>query len=113
MDARARSLHLFVSFAGDEDNISRPGPLNGNSDRLAAVGLDGERGLGALQPGKRIIDDRHRVLAPGIVGSEDNVIAAPPRGFAHQRALGAIAIAATAKDGDHLASALRDEFAGE
>ena len=40
-------------------------------------------------------------------------IAAAPGGFAHQRTLGTIAIAAAAEDGDHLAAAARNEFAGE
>ena len=92
-----------------------PGPavLDRERNRLGAVGLDGERRLAALQSGQRVVDDRHRVLAARIVGGEDDEIAAAPGGFAHQRALGAIAIAAAAEDGDHLAAAAGNEFAGK
>ena len=60
-----------------------------------------------LQPHQRVVDDRERILAARIVGGEHHEIAAPPRRFAHQRTLGAIAIAAAAEHRQRLSPSLR------
>ena len=47
-----------------------------------------------------LVDDRRRVLAARVVRGDDHDVAQPRRHHAHQRPLGAIAIAAAAEDGD-------------
>ena len=58
---------------------------------------------GFLQSNHSIVHDRQRIFRTRIVGSEHDEVAALPRRLAHQRTLGAIAIAAAAEKCDDLA----------
>ena len=65
------------------------------------------------KPDHGIIDDGQRIFTARIVGSQHHEIAAPARGFAHQRTLGAIAVAAASENRNYsaLASGLLHKFA--
>ena len=64
----------------------------------APVGLDHPRGRS--MPGQDLGDDRVRILAARVVGRDDHAVGELLGHRAHQRALGAIAVAAAAEDDD-------------
>src|SRR5262249_11817371 len=68
---------------------------------------------GTLQADHGVVDDGKRVFATGIVGGKDDEITASARSFAHKRPLGAVAISAAAKHGDHAPAAWLRKFARE
>src|SRR5579872_1452716 len=87
-------LHLLVSFARDQDNIPGAGLVNRQCDGLMAVRLQRVARAGALQSGKRVVDDDERIFTAGIIAGQDHEVAAAAGGLAHQRTLAAVAIAA-------------------
>ena len=113
MRSLARDLHLLVPLARKQHDISGTRLCDRQRDGFAAVGFDAVLHAGPLQAHQRIIDDRSRILAARIVGGEHHKIAAAPGGLAHQRALGAIAIAAATehRHDSRRSSAARDELA--
>ena len=56
-----------------------------------------------LQSNDSIVHDGQRIFGTRVVGSKNDEVAALSRSLAHQRTLGAIAIAAAAKQRDDLA----------
>ena len=99
MRSFARDLHLLVSLAGEQHDVSGARFADGQRNRFAAVDFDGVFHAGLLQTHQRVVDDGARIFAARIVGSEHDEIAASSRGLAHQRTLGAIAIAAATEHG--------------
>ena len=66
------------------------------------------RALGRHQPALDVLDDRRRILGPRVVRGQDHQVAEARRHGAHQRTLGAVAIAAAA---EHRDDALRRQRA--
>src|SRR5438128_1652272 len=95
-------LHLFVSFAGDEDNVTRLRYLTGKLDSALAVWLDGEfcARLCPSQPYQGIMDDAQRIFAPRVVRSQDDEVAARRGRFRHERTLQAVTVTATPEERD-------------
>ena len=88
-------LSLLVAFAGDDDDVPLPGPLERGCDRRLAVGLDLRI---AGHPGDDLVDDRLRVLAPRVVGRDDRRVGEAGGDVAHERPLAPVAVAAAAED---------------
>ena len=84
---------------------------NRQFDRVTTVWFDDHVRRGPTQAGKHLVDNRHGILAPRIIRSKDNDVAACARRLAHQRTLGAITIAATAEHGNDPAASLADKRA--
>ena len=63
----------------------------------------------AAHAGLDLGDDAPRVLGARVVGGEDDEVAAPCGGLAHERPLAAVAVAAAAEDGDQAARRERPE----
>ena len=66
-------------------------------DGRGAVGLDV---LVAGHAGEDLLDDRGRLLAARVVGRDDRAVGEAAHDLAHQRALGAVAVAAAAEDAE-------------
>jgi hypothetical protein len=85
-----------MTFAGDYQHVASAQVAHRRPDRLGAV-------ADLLGAGCRRQDrgaDRRGVLAAGIVVGDDDAIGLLGRDPAHQRALGAVAVAAAADDAD-------------
>ena len=111
----ARDLHLLVAFAREQHDVAGARFRDRQRNRFAAVDFHAVFHAGPLQAHQRVIDDGPRIFAARIVGSEHDEIAASPRRLAHQRTLGAIAIAAATEHRQHSRrpAAARDELAGQ
>ena len=93
-------LSFFVSFAGQEHQVTRPRFGNGQGDGAVAIGLDEDFGWGLLEPRQHLFDDGQRVFSPRIIRSKYNHVAAFSSRLPHERALGTITIATAAEHGD-------------
>ncbi|UWN48962.1 hypothetical protein ASALC70_01153 [Alcanivorax sp. ALC70] len=89
----AHFLVILVALAGHQHHVARPGAGHRPLHRRPAVQLHGHRGRvgGAVQHG---VDDRLRILAPGVVAGQDQPVGAGFRGGRHQRAFAAVPVAA-------------------
>src|SRR3954454_16288317 len=90
-------LALFVALARDHEHVAGLGHVDRLLDRRAAVDLDLDAARAALEDR---VDDRVRVLAAGVVGGDERDVRTLARDRAHERALGAVAVAAGAEDDD-------------
>src|SRR3954452_18298543 len=90
-------LALLVALAGDHEDVAGLGHLDRLLDRGAAVDLDLDARLAALEDR---FDDRARVLVARVVGGDDRDVGPLAGDRAHERALGAVAVAAGAEDDD-------------
>src|SRR5271157_321842 len=93
-------LMLLVSLARNQYDVSCLGFMNRQFDGAATVGLQRIADASALQPGQRVVHDGDRVLAARIVAGEHDEIAAATGSFAHERPLGAIAVATATEHGN-------------
>jgi len=92
-------LSLLVALARDDDDVARPGELDGALDRRAPVddGLD----AGAVaDPLEDLRDDRLWILGARIVGRDDHRVGQARGDLPHQRPLAAITVAAAAERAD-------------
>ena len=89
-------MSAVVRFAPPK-NVAWPSLANRDRNRLATVDLHAVLHTSFLQSHYRIIDNRQRVFATRIIRSQHYEVAAPPRGFAHQRTLLPVAIPAASK----------------
>ena len=80
-----------------------PGPasLDARCDGGGAVRFDHVRRIGAAQAHQRVVHDGERILRARIVAGEHHEVAQLAGGLPHQRALGAVAVAAAAEQRDH------------
>ncbi len=90
----------LVALAGQQHDVAGPRLVESALDRNRAVGLNQVLRIGLLQAHHRIVDSPQRVFTARVVAGEHDNIARAPGRLAHQRALGAVAVAATAKQGD-------------
>ena len=93
-----RDLMLFVALACNENDIACLGFMNGQLDRFPAVWLQSEANFSALQSGKSVVHDGDGVFAAGVVAGKDDEVATASCGLTHQRALGAVAVAAASEN---------------
>ena len=87
-----------------QDDIVRLCGSESEADGGCAVGLDGVADAGGLEAGLDFGEDGERIFGAGIVAGGDDEVASLARGLAHLGALGAVAIAAAAKEGDDAAT---------
>jgi len=95
----------WVTCTRDDWNAPRAGTVTGVGD--AAIG-DREGPAPRLAGGREhaapnLVDDAVRILGPRVVGGQHHEVAEPRRHRPHQRALGAVPIAAAAEDADETA----------
>src|SRR5215470_12937822 len=102
--ARRQNLISLMTFAGDEDHITRPRLQDRAEDRFAAVDHQVVILADAGKPDPDVVQDQQRVFAARVVGGGDHEIAQACGFFAHQRALGSVAVAAATEDCNHAAS---------
>src|ERR1700722_10472827 len=86
-----------MSLARKQDHISGTRFCERERNRFAAIDFYRVFDSALLQAHQSIINDRSRILAARIVGSEYHKIAAASGCLAHKRTLDAIAIASTAE----------------
>jgi hypothetical protein len=94
-----------MSLAGQQHDVSRGACWQSKRDGLAAVGLHATnilRRTSVTQP-RRIVHDGQRIFRARVVGGEHTKSLPFAGGLAHQRALGAIAIASAAEQRDDFA----------
>src|SRR5271165_745115 len=94
-------LMFLVALTRDKNDVPCLGIVYSQLDSLMPVRLQRVAGAGALQPWQRVVHDGDGVFTARVVAGQNYEVAASSCGFAHQRPLGAIAIAATSEDGDH------------
>src|SRR5262249_37546510 len=97
----ADDLIIFVAFARDQNDVAAARLGEGKGDRGAAVRLDtdfgGNGGIGlSVHAGQNLFNDGLRVFAARIVGGHDGDLGLRRGETAHDRAFGAVAIAAAA-----------------
>ena len=101
----------LVALAGQQDDVARPGPLEGGLDGRAAVGDEQQvvaaPAAGGLGPAGDGVEDRLAVLATRILVGDDDQPAALPGDPAHQRSLGRVALAGRPEDRDQPAAPRR------
>src|SRR5438270_1588453 len=102
----ASGLSFFVSFAGDQHNVTGLGLADCQVDGLAAVGLDLIWSFAGVQNRQRLRDDFHGILAARIIRGQNHVVATRAGDRAHQWTLTLVAIAATSEEGDDPAGML-------
>ena len=96
----SRHLMFLVALARDQDDVTRLGFVNGQLDRFAAVRLECVADASALQSRQGVVHDGDGIFTARIVAGKHDEIAAVARGFAHQGALGAVAVATATEYGD-------------
>src|SRR5207302_893900 len=96
----ASGLSFFVSFAGDQHNVTGLGLTDCELDGATAISLDLILSAAALESWKHLRDDFHRIFAAGIVRGDDYIVAALSRSRGHEWTLALVAIAATSEEGD-------------
>src|SRR3954454_17588914 len=100
-------LALLVALARDDEHVTGPGHVDRLLDRRAAVDLHLDPAAGSLED---LADDGLRRLVAGVVGGDDRDVGALTGDRAHERALGAVAVAAGAEDHDE--AVLRERAGG-
>src|SRR3954447_25753918 len=90
-------LALLVALARDDEHVAGPGHVDRLLDRRAAVGLHLDPAAASLED---LPDDGLRGIVAGVVGGDDRDVGALAGDRAHERALGAVAVAAGAEDHD-------------
>src|SRR3954470_24980226 len=90
-------LALLVALARDHEHVAGPGHVDRHLDGRAAVGLDLDPCVAALEDRG---DDRRGVLVARVVRRDDRDVGPLARDRAHERALGAVTVAAGAEDHD-------------
>jgi hypothetical protein len=81
--------------------VARLGPGEDRGDRSTAVGLGRDPARRATSPARTdedLVDDRLWTLRARVVRGDPDLVAQPSRDLAHDRPLGAVAIAAAAED---------------
>src|SRR5262245_46688551 len=101
--ARRQNLISLMTFAGDEDHITRPRLQDRAEDSFAAVDHQVVIIADAGKPDPDVVQDQQRVFAARVVRGGDHEVAQPRGLLAHQWAFGAVAVAAAAEDSDHAA----------
>src|SRR5581483_8207540 len=91
-------LCFFVTLPRDEYYVTGLSFADSDCDCGFAVGLHLVFCPGTLQTDHCIIHDCNRVFTSRIVRSKNYKVTTTSSGFAHQRPLGPIAVASTAKD---------------
>ncbi len=95
--AIGEGLALLVPLAGDHDDVAVGCVPDGGADGRAPIGLHLD--LGATPgAGEDLLDDGLRILRARVVGGYDEHVRQLPGGPSHERALGAVAVAAAAED---------------
>ena len=95
--AIGEGLALLVPLAGDHDDVAVGCVPDGGADGRAPIGLHLD--LGATPgAGEDLLDDGLRLLRARVVGGHDEHVRQLPGGPSHERALGAVAVAAAAED---------------
>src|SRR5262245_5950830 len=97
----AHDLIGLVTLPGDDHRVAGLGPAERGTDRARAIGLGREAArlsTGAARADHDLVDDRLRPLRARVVGGHPHLIAEPRRDLAHDRPLGAVAVAAAAED---------------
>jgi len=102
-----------VALAGEEHNVAGRGGLKCKANGRGAVRLYGVLDAAGFQSGFDFREDGERIFRARIVAGGDDEIAAFAGGHAHLGALGAVAIAAAAKERDDALAALRGHLPGE
>src|ERR1051326_7458939 len=90
-----------MPLAGDQDDVAGHGLYQSMADGLSAVRLDLMTRAGLPQAEQGIFDNLQWLFTARIVRSQDHKVTSLARRLAHQRALGAIAIAAATKYRNH------------
>src|SRR3989441_7172873 len=93
----AHDLIGLVTLSGDDDRVARLGPGEHGADRARTIGLGRDaarRGTGPAHADHDLVDDRLRPLRARVVGGHPHLVAEPRRDPAHDRALGAVPVAA-------------------
>src|SRR5438477_590716 len=97
----ADDLVVLVPLAGDQDEVARAREAEREGDGRAPVRLDQVAGHArGTHPLLDVGEDAERVLGARVVGGEDDDVAPPRGGLAHERPLAAVAVAAAAEDRD-------------
>ena len=95
-------LIVFVSFAGNEDNVSRLRQQTGGLYGVFPIGdTDCLLQIVFVQACQHVIDDVLRLFEAGIVGSDDNTVAQTGGLLGHDRTFPFVAVAACANYGYH------------
>src|ERR1700761_7230465 len=102
-----------MSLTGEKDDVARFSGANGALDGGAAILFDDEGRVGLSNTRDDLVDDGRRPLAARVVAGDDDEIAGFGSDTAHLRALGTVAIAAAAEEGDDTAVVDADALAGE
>src|SRR5271166_3480798 len=97
----ARHLMLLVALAGDKDDVTGLGLVDGQLDCFQAVRLQRVACPGALQSRQGVVHDGDGIFAARIVTGQDHEVASLSRRLAHQGPLGAVTITAASEDGNH------------
>src|ERR1700745_129325 len=95
-----RDLNFLVPFPGKQNNVAGSCLMNCQPNGSLAVGFYPVFHPCALQSREGIVKDRHRVFAAGVSRSQHAELVPLPRRFAHERALGAVTVAAAAEQGE-------------
>jgi hypothetical protein len=95
-----KDLICLVPFASDQYYIAWFGFDNRAHDRFAAIDNQFIGFAYPIQTDSDVIQDQERIFGARIIRSGDHQIAQTGSFFAHQRALGSVAIASTSHDGD-------------
>ena len=97
----SEDLVVFVAFSSDEDDVSVSSNLDGVLDRFSAID-DGE-GIVTYEASLGFLDNKEGVFGPRVVGGDDTNITEFTSRACHERALAAVSVSATSKDGNQAA----------
>src|ERR1700761_1164374 len=106
--AGGEDLDALGAFSGKEDDVVGRGRADGGLDGAATITLDDAGGAGGFDANEGLGEDGVGVFGAGVVAGKDNEVAAFASGTAHLGALGLVAVAATAEEGDDL-TAMRSD----
>src|SRR6185437_7393074 len=100
----SEDLYLFMSLSGEQDDVARLCGADRALDSSSAVLFDDEWCIGLADAGDDLLDDRGRALAARVVAGDDDEVAGFRSRQAHLLTLGAVAVAATAEEGNDTAA---------
>ena len=105
----ANDLDGLVTFAGDQDAVTRLGEQERASDRAAPVGFDVEFGVAGREAGEDVLNDLSRRFRSRVVTGDDGRVGVRSR-LGQERSLRAVAVAAGSKEADDFARRERLEI---
>jgi hypothetical protein len=102
-----------VALSGDKDNVVGPSSLERKVDGSGAVRFDGVVYLAGFESGLDLSKDCTGIFRARVVAGGNHEITSLTRGVTHFGSFRAVAVTATAKEGDDAAIAGDDKLASE